>query len=69
MVPTALSVAGRADPARAGAAVSLVTTIGCSAFVLGPPLVGGLAGATSLRAALIPVVASTALVAVVARRL
>jgi MFS family permease len=69
VVPTALSVAGRANPARAGAAVSLVTTVGYGAFVLGPPLVGGLADATSLRTALIPVVGSTALVAVVARRL
>jgi MFS family permease len=69
VVPTALSVAGRADPRRAGAAVSLVTTVGYGAFVVGPPLVGALADATSLRTALVPVVATTALLAVVARRL
>jgi MFS family permease len=69
VVPTALSVAGRADPRRAGAAVSLVTTVGYSAFVAGPPLVGALADATSLRTALVPVVVTTALLAVVARRL
>jgi MFS family permease len=69
VVPTALSLAGRANPARAGAAVSLVTTVGYGAFVVGPPLVGALAGATSLRIALVPVVASTALLAVVARRI
>jgi MFS family permease len=69
VVPTALSVAGRANPARAGAAVSLVTTVGYSAFVLGPPLVGALADQTSLRTALVPVIASTALLALVARRL
>jgi MFS family permease len=69
VVPTALSVAGRADPRRAGAAVSLVTTVGYSAFVLGPPLVGALADATSLRTALVPVVVTTALLALVARRL
>jgi MFS family permease len=69
VVPTALSVAGRADPRRAGAAVSLVTTVGYSAFVVGPPLVGALADATSLRTALVPVVVTTALLALVARRL
>ena len=49
VVPTALSVAGRSDPARAGAAVSLVTAVGYGAFVLGPPFTGALADATSLR--------------------
>ena len=69
VVPTALSVAGRADPRRAGAAVSLVTTVGYSAFVVGPPAVGALADATSLRTALVPVVATTAALALIARRL
>jgi len=69
VVPTALSVAGRADPRRSGAAVSLVTTVGYSAFVAGPPLAGALAAATSLRAALIPVLATSVALAVVARRL
>ena len=69
VVPTALSVAGRSDPARSGAAVSLVTTVGYSAFVVGPPLAGALAAATSLRAALIPVVVTTLSLAVVSRRL
>jgi MFS family permease len=66
IVPTALSVAGRSAPGRSATAVSLVTTVGYSAFVLGPPLVGALAGLTSLRAALVPVVASTAAIAVLA---
>ena len=69
VVPTALSVAGRSDPARAGAAVSLVTAVGYGAFVLGPPFTGALADATSLRTALVPVIVSTALLAVTARRL
>ncbi len=69
VVPTALSVAGRSDPARAGAAVSLVTAVGYGAFVLGPPFTGALADATSLRTALMPVIVSTALLAVTARRL
>ena len=69
VVPTALSVAGRSDPARAGAAVSLVTAVGYGAFVLGPPFTGALADATSLRTALVPVIVSTALLALTARRL
>jgi len=67
VVPTALSLAGRSAPGRSGTAVSLVTTVGYSAFVAGPPLVGLLAQATSLRTALIPVVASTAAIALLAR--
>ena len=69
VVPTALSVAGRADPRRSGAAVSLVTTVGYSAFVAGPPLAGALAAATSLRTALIPVVMTSLALALVSRRL
>jgi MFS family permease len=68
VVPTALSIAGRSAPGRSATAVSLVTTVGYGAFVLGPPAVGLLASATSLRTALIPVVASTAMIAVLARR-
>ncbi len=68
VVPTALSIAGRNAPGRSATAVSLVTTVGYSAFVLGPPVVGLLAGATSLRTALIPVVVSTAMIALLARR-
>jgi hypothetical protein len=49
--------------------VSLVTTVGYSAFVVGPPLAGALAAATSLRAALIPVGVTTLSLAVVSRRL
>jgi MFS family permease len=52
VIPTVLSLAGRSAPGRSGAAVSLVTTVGYSAFVLGPPVVGVLAGLTSLRAAM-----------------
>lgn len=69
VIPTALSLAGRSAPGRSGAAVSLVTTVGYSAFVAGPPLVGALADVTSLRIALAPLVATMALIAVLARRL
>jgi len=68
IVPTALSIAGRSAPGRSATAVSLVTTVGYSAFVLGPPVVGVLASVTSLRTALIPVVLSTASIAILARR-
>jgi MFS family permease len=39
-------------PERAGSAVSVVTTIGYGGFLLGPPLVGGLAEVVGLRWAL-----------------
>ena len=68
IIPTALSIAGRSAPGRSATAVSLVTTVGYSAFVLGPPAVGALASVTSLRTALVPVVASTAAIALLARR-
>jgi MFS family permease len=68
VVPTALSLAGRNAPGRSATAVSLVTTIGYSAFVLGPPAVGALASVSSLRSALVPVVVSTAMIALLARR-
>jgi MFS family permease len=68
VIPTVLSLAGRSAPGRAGAAVSLVTTLGYSAFVLGPPVVGALAGATSLRTAMSLVIVTTAAFAVLGRR-
>jgi predicted MFS family arabinose efflux permease len=68
VVPTALSLAGRSAPGRAGAAVALVTTVGYSAFVLGPPAVGALAGATSLRLALGSVVLTMVAFALLGRR-
>jgi hypothetical protein len=52
VIPTVLSLAGRSARGRAGAAVSLVTTLDDWAFVLGPPVIGAIAGATTLRTAL-----------------
>jgi MFS family permease len=43
IAPVAFSVAGDLAPDRAGSAVSVVTTFGYGGFLLGPPLVGGLA--------------------------
>jgi MFS family permease len=52
VAPVAFSVAGEMVPERAGSAVSVVTTLGYGGFLLGPPLVGGLAEVTGLRIAL-----------------
>jgi predicted MFS family arabinose efflux permease len=66
IVPTLLSLAARAAPARRAQAVGVVTSVGYSAFVLAPPTIGVLAQATSLRAALATVIATSAAIAVVA---
>ena len=52
VAPLAFSVAGELVPERAGSAVSVVTTFGYGGFLLGPPLVGGLAEVAGLRVAL-----------------
>lgn len=52
VVPTALSVAGRAAPDRSGRAVSLVTAAGYTSFITSPVLLGAIADATSLRTAI-----------------
>jgi MFS family permease len=52
VAPVAFSVAGEMVPDRAGSAVSVVTTVGYGGFLLGPPLVGGIAEVTGLRIAL-----------------
>lgn len=52
VVPIAFSVAGDLAPDRAGAAISVVTTLGYGGFLLGPVIVGGLAELLGLRVAL-----------------
>lgn len=52
IVPIAFSVAGDLAPGRAGAAISVVTTLGYGGFLLGPVIVGGLAEIVGLRIAL-----------------
>ena len=52
VAPLAFSVAGEMVPDRAGSAISVVTTFGYGGFLLGPPLVGGLAEVAGLRIAL-----------------
>lgn len=52
VVPIAFSVAGDLAPGHAGAAISVITTLGYGGFLLGPVLVGGLAEIVGLRVAL-----------------
>ena len=65
----AFSVAGEMVPDRAGSAVSVVTTFGYGGFLLGPPLVGGLAEVAGLRVALGVVGAAGLIVFVLSLRL
>ncbi len=52
VVPIAFSTAGDLAPGRAGAAISVVTTLGYGGFLMGPVIVGGLAELLGLRIAL-----------------
>jgi MFS family permease len=69
IAPITFGAAGKASGLPAGPAIAAVTTMGYLGFIAGPPAIGGLGQLTSLPAALILVVALTALVAVMARRL
>src|SRR5262249_16351535 len=52
--PTLFGAAGRiGGPGGRGAAVSTVAILGYLGFLAGPPLIGGVAGATSLRGAFV----------------
>ena len=69
VVPIAFSAAGDLAPERAGAAISVVTTLGYGGFLLGPVIVGGLAEVVGLRAALGIIVVSGLLIFTLALRL
>ena len=62
VVPIAFSVAGDLAPGRAGAAISFITTLGYSGFLLGPVIVGGLAELVGLRLALGTIAVAGALI-------
>lgn len=49
MVPLVYSAAGKSTQMAAGLALTAVATMGFFGFLLGPPLIGFVAGATSLR--------------------
>lgn len=60
VIPTVNSTAGRLPGLSPGAAIAMVSAWGWAGFVLGPPIIGELASATSLTAALgiLPVLAA-----------
>jgi MFS family permease len=66
--PLALQAAG-ADPERAGPELAAVSTLGYGGFLLGPPAIGLLAEASSLRAALLLVCALCLVAAALAAEL
>jgi MFS family permease len=69
VVPIAFSAAGDLAPERAGAAISVVTTLGYGGFLLGPVIVGGLAEVLGLRVALGVIAVSGLLIFTLALRL
>jgi MFS family permease len=69
VVPIAFSAAGDLAPERAGAAISVVTTLGYGGFLLGPVIVGGLAEVLGLRIALGIIAVSGLLIFALALRL
>ncbi len=69
VVPIAFSAAGDLAPERAGAAISVVTTLGYGGFLLGPVIVGGLAEIAGLRVALGIIAASGLLIFTLSLRL
>ena len=69
VVPLLYSAASRAPGSTSAAAIAAASSIGYSGMVIGPPLIGAIAEASSLAAALWVVVAAVALLALGAGRL
>ena len=69
VVPISFSAAGDLAPERAGAAISVVTTLGYGGFLLGPVIIGGLAEVLGLRIALGVIAVSGLLIWVLGLRL
>lgn len=67
VAPVLFNAATRVPGVSRAAAIAAVTSIGYSGFLIGPPLIGGLARATTLTAALAVVVVAAAVLAVGAR--
>ncbi|HEX3336063.1 MAG TPA: MFS transporter [Jatrophihabitans sp.] len=68
VVPAAFSAAGRLPGVHPGVGVAAVSGLGWAGFVCGPPVIGQLAGATSLPTALALVPVLTAGIAIATRR-
>ena len=69
VVPIAFSAAGDLAPGYAGAAISVVTTLGYGGFLLGPVTVGGLAEVLGLRIAMGVIVVSGLMIFALSLRL
>jgi MFS family permease len=69
VIPTMFSAAGQLPGMHPGVGVAAVSGIGWAGFVCGPPIIGALAGATSLPLALGVVPLLTAFIAIAARRI
>lgn len=68
VMPTAFGAAGRLPGMHPGVSVAVASGLGWAGFVCGPPLIGHLAGATSLPVALGVIPALAAFIAIAARR-
>jgi hypothetical protein len=68
VVPSVFSAAGRMPELNPGTAIALVSACGWAGFVFGPPIIGELASATSLTAALAILPALTACIALATAR-
>ena len=70
IVPTCFGVAGRVPGLATGRAVTIVSAMGWFGFMAGPPMIGHLAGATSLALALgvVPVLLGIASVTIARAR-
>jgi predicted MFS family arabinose efflux permease len=70
VAPTLFGAAGRGAPeAERGAAMATVTTLGYLGFLLGPPIVGGVAQTLGLRASFVVLAGAAAIVALASPRL
>ena len=67
VVPIAFRAAGSVPGIPAGIGIAGITTVGYAGFLVGPPLIGFVAEATSLRAALLIVVGLLLCLAALAR--
>ena len=69
IVPLTFRIAGKLSPNAPGVGVAAVSTLGYAGFLLGPPLVGLVAEASSLRLSLGAVAGLLLVVAILSRRL
>ena len=68
VVPILFSAAARVPGSSPAAAIAAVSSIGYAGFLLGPPLIGGIAHAASLTAAMFVIVAAAGALALGARQ-